>query len=96
MAKITKEEVEHVAHLARLHIPDQQIVMFTEQMNQILSYMGKLEELDTEGVEPTSHAVPLPTAWRDDKVQPGPAPEKALGNAPDCEDQFIVVPKVIE
>jgi len=96
MAKITKAEVEHVAHLARLRIPEEQIGMFTGQMNQILSYMGKLEELDTSDVEPTSHSVALPTAWREDKVQPSLDPEKALTSVPDREDQFIVVPKVIE
>ena len=96
MAKITREEVEHVAHLARLRIPEEQIGMFTERMNQILSYMEKLNELDTEGVEPTSHAVPLPTAWREDKVLPGLDPAKALSGAPESEDQFIVMPKVIE
>ena len=88
--------MEHVAHLARLRIPSDQIEMLTGQMNQILSYMEKLGELDTEGVEPTSHPVPLPTAWREDEVKASLDPEKALANAPERADQFVVVPKVIE
>jgi aspartyl-tRNA(Asn)/glutamyl-tRNA(Gln) amidotransferase subunit C len=96
MSKITREEVEHVAHLARLRIPDNQMEMFTDQMNDILVYMEKLQQIDTKDVEPTSHAVPLPTAWREDVIEPSLDPEKALANAPDREDQFIVVPRVIE
>ena len=96
MASITRKEVEHVAGLARLNIPEDQIGMFTEQMNVILGYMSKLEELDTSGVEPTSHPVSLPTAWREDVVVESPDPGKALANCPDEKDGFIVVPKVIE
>ena len=96
MSKITTKEVEHVAQLARLHFSPEKIEQFTRQINSILEYMGKLNELDTKGIEPTSHAVPLPTAWREDRVNPSLDPEKILSGAPERADFFVVVPKVIE
>lgn len=96
MAKITEEEVRHVAELARLNIPEDQLGSFTLQMNQILGYMEKLNKLDTDSVEPTSHPVPLDTAWREDAVKPSLDPDKALSNAPERQEQLIVVPKIIE
>ena len=96
MTKISKSEVEHIAVLARLRIPEEQIEMFTGQMNRILGYMDKLGELDTENVEPTSHATDLPTPWREDVVIQSPDPEEALENAPESKAGFIIVPKVID
>lgn len=96
MSKITREEVEHVAVLARLRFSEEKIQQFTRQMNAILEYMEKLNELDTSGIEPTSHAVPLPTAWREDVAVPSMDPEKIAEAAPERADFFVVVPKVIE
>ena len=96
MSKITTREIEHVAQLARLKFSPEKIERLTRQINSILEYMEKLNALDAMGIEPTSHPVPLPTAWREDKIKPSTEPEKILSGAPERADFFIVVPKVIE
>jgi aspartyl-tRNA(Asn)/glutamyl-tRNA(Gln) amidotransferase subunit C len=94
--RITRKEVEHVATLARLKLEEEEITTFTTQMGSILSYVDKLSELETEGVVPTSHAVPMENAFRADKMLPSIGTENALGNAPDRVGEFFRVPKVIE
>jgi aspartyl-tRNA(Asn)/glutamyl-tRNA(Gln) amidotransferase subunit C len=70
--------------------------MFTGQMDAILAYVDKLNELDTKGIIPTSHAVPMENAFREDEVTPSIGIDKALLNAPDRSDNFFRVPQVIE
>ncbi|PLY02165.1 MAG: Asp-tRNA(Asn)/Glu-tRNA(Gln) amidotransferase GatCAB subunit C [Desulfuromonas sp.] len=94
--KITRKEVEHVAVLARLALKDNELDRFTGEMDQILGYVEKLNELDTEGIIPTAHAVPVENAFRDDVVRPSIGIDKALQNAPDPADGCFRVPKVIE
>lgn len=96
MSKITKQEVEHVAELARLRFSGEKIGQFTAHMNAILEYMEKLNGVDTKGIEPTSHALPLPTAWREDVAAPSIDPEKIAAGAPERDEFFVVVPKIIE
>jgi aspartyl-tRNA(Asn)/glutamyl-tRNA(Gln) amidotransferase subunit C len=93
---IERKDVEHVARLARLALTDDELERMRDQLNGILSYIEKLNELDTEGVEPTSHAVPMLNVMRDD--QPGPClpPDEALANAPDRAGEFFRVPRIIE
>ncbi|MEN6620615.1 MAG: Asp-tRNA(Asn)/Glu-tRNA(Gln) amidotransferase subunit GatC [Smithella sp.] len=93
---ISKQEVEYVAHLARLEIDDNQKDKFTSQLNDILLYIDKLNELDTKGVEPMSHAIAVTNAFREDKVHDSLGTEKSLANAPDSRGEFFRVPKVIE
>jgi aspartyl-tRNA(Asn)/glutamyl-tRNA(Gln) amidotransferase subunit C len=93
--KITKAEVAYVARLARLEFTEEQMELFTVQLNAILDYVGKLAELDTTGVEPTSHAMEVTNAFRDDTVGESLPVEEALSNAPEREDGFFVVPRVI-
>jgi len=93
---ISKQEVEYVAHLARLEIDDAQKDKFTSQLNDILLYIDKLNELDTKGVEPMSHAIAVTNAFREDKVHKSLGTEKTLANAPDARGEFFRVPKVIE
>jgi aspartyl-tRNA(Asn)/glutamyl-tRNA(Gln) amidotransferase subunit C len=93
---ISKQEVEYVAHLARLEIDDAQKDKFTSQLNDILLYIDKLNELDTKGVEPMSHAIAVTNAFRDDKVVESIGTESSLANAPDARGEFFRVPKVIE
>jgi aspartyl-tRNA(Asn)/glutamyl-tRNA(Gln) amidotransferase subunit C len=93
--KITRKEVEHVAHLARLHLDGEELDVMTEQLDMILSYVAKLEELDTEGVEPTTHAFSITNAFREDIVEPSLDQKKALMNGPDHSDDSFVVPRVI-
>lgn len=94
--RITRQEVEHVATLARLKLDAEEISTFTGQMDAILSYVDKLSELNTEGIVPTSHAVPMENAFRPDEIRPSIGTGNALSNAPDRVDGFFRVPKVIE
>lgn len=94
--KITKAEVEHVAKLARLALDDAEIVTLTSQMDAILDYVDKLNELDTTGIEPTAHAVPMDNAFRDDRVAASIGIDRALANAPARAEDCFKVPKVIE
>ncbi len=93
---ITKEEVLHVAHLARLEFDEEEVERFTEQLGEILSYVAKLNELETQEIEPTYHALKLSNVFREDEVKESLPPEKVLQNAPEREDHFFVVPKVIK
>ena len=94
--KITREDVVKVGELARLKLDDQELDTFTGQMDAILAYVEKLNELDTEGIVPTAHAVPLENAFRDDEVRPSIGADNALAAAPDRVEDFFRVPKVIE
>ena len=93
---IERKDVEHVARLARLALTDAEIERMREQLNGILAYIEKLNELDTSDVEPTSHAVPLVNVMRDDEVGPCLSREEALANAPDRAGEFFRVPRIIE
>lgn len=94
--KMTVAEVEHVARLARLELTAGEKELFAGQMDAILGYVEKLKGLNTDGIVPTSHAVPMENAFREDAVRPSIGPEKALANAPARTGTFFVVPKVIE
>jgi aspartyl-tRNA(Asn)/glutamyl-tRNA(Gln) amidotransferase subunit C len=93
---ISVADVEHVARLARLELSDEEKNLFASQMGAILGYVEKLKELNTEGILPTSHAVPMENAFREDAARPSIGIEKALANAPDRVESFYRVPKVIE
>lgn len=94
--KITRTEVEHVARLARLELSDPELDTFTQQMDAILAYVEKLNTLDTDGIIPTSHAVPMENAFRPDLPTPSLTVEDAVANAPQHAESFFRVPKVIE
>ena len=93
--KITVEEVEHVAELARLEVGPEEIQNLTEQMNRILLYMEKLNELDTKGVAATSHVIELVNVFREDSVEKSLPREQTLKNAPEATDSEFIVPRVI-
>lgn len=93
---ISVADVEHVARLARLELSEEEKKLFAGQMGAILGYVEKLNELDTDGILPTSHAVPMENAFREDVAWPSIGIEKALLNAPDRVESFYRVPKVIE
>lgn len=93
--KITKKEIVHVANLARLDLDEESIGKFAVQIDNILQYVDMLNRVDTEGVAPTSHAIFLTNAFREDKVREHLDRSKALANAPEKEDGNFVVPKVI-
>lgn len=94
--KISSKEVEYVAHLARLEISEKEKGKFTSQLNDILLYIDKLNELHTEGVEPMSHAISVTNAFREDTVVDSIGTQQTLANAPDARGEFFRVPKVID
>ncbi len=94
--KITVTEVEHVANLSRLSFSGEDTEIFTRQLDSILSYIDKLNELDTSGIEPTSHVLPIKNVMRVDETRQSLSPDDALGNAPDRAGDFYKVPKIIE
>jgi len=89
------KEVKHIAKLAKLKFSDEELQNFTNEMNQILTYMDKLNELDTTNVEPLIHPIENINVFRDDKLGKSLTTEEVLKNAPDRTDTFFRVPKVI-
>jgi len=94
--KIQRTDVEHVAGLARLRFQEHELDMFTRQLNDILEYFEKLQQVDTAHVAPATHAVSLSNAFREDDADNSLPAESALSNAPDTEGSFFKVPKIIE
>ncbi|HYA12458.1 MAG TPA: Asp-tRNA(Asn)/Glu-tRNA(Gln) amidotransferase subunit GatC [Thermodesulfovibrionales bacterium] len=94
--RISKEEIEHIASLARLSLSEEEKELFGSQLSSILDYMEKLNELNTKDIEPTSHILPLSNVMHDDIPRPSIPREDALLNAPDHTDKFYRVPKIIE
>jgi len=93
---ITREEVLHVARLARLALSESEVDRLREQLGNILGYIKQLDSLDTTNVVPTSHAVEMGTPFRDDSVHPFGDREAILRNAPDRQGDFFRVPRIIE
>ena len=91
-----KMDIEKVARLARLELSEEERVTFGNQLEQILTYMEQLNRLDTTGVEPTSHAIPIHNVFREDEVKPSFPQKEVLGIAPDDEDGHFKVPRIIE
>ena len=93
---IDKNAVRHVAMLARLAMSEQELDRFTEQLNDILDYIDKLNELDTSAVEPMSHALALKNVFRRDEPGQPLTQDRALDNAPQQGEGFFRVPRIIE
>ena len=94
--KITLAEVEHVARLARLELSEPEKERLRSQLDAILTYIDKLRQLNTDTVEPTSHAIPMVNVLREDAVRPCVPVEEMLANAPEREGDFVRVPRIIE
>jgi len=92
---LSKKEVEHIAWLAHIELSDKEKALFTEQFNEILDYFKKIDEVDTEGVEPTYHVLDLKNVSRTDETKPSLPIEEALRNAPKKEKKFIKAPRII-
>lgn len=92
---VTIEQVRYTAALARLKFSDEELVRLSEDLNQILKYVEKMNEVDTSNVEPLSYPVEINKPLREDIVKPGVSREEALKNAPDHDERFFRVPKVI-
>ena len=93
---ISREDVEHVARLTRLHLTPGEAEQMQAQLSGILAYIDTLRTLDVEAVEPTSHAVPLVNVMREDEIRPSLSPSEALANAPDPSGEFFRVPRILE
>ena len=96
MTRISKEQVKHVANLARLAITEEETEKLTKQLDQIITFAELLNELDTENVEPTTHVLHMKNVLREDKASQGLPREEVLKNAPDHQDGQIRVPGIME
>ena len=96
MASITRSDVEHVAHLARLHLTDEELDRMQAQLSKIIDAIDTLQQVDTSHVGPTASVIQLENVMRDDEARPGISREAALANAPLREDPFLRVPTVLE
>ena len=93
--QISLDDTRHVAKLARLALDESRLQKFTSQLVNILQYVDKIAQLDTKGVEPMAHALPLHNVLREDVVGPSLTIEQVLQNAPDTDGRFFKVPKII-
>lgn len=89
---ISRDDVLHVARLARLELSDAEVERFQEQLSAILEAVSKVQELDLADVPPTSHPLDVVNVWRDDEPRPSLPVEQALANAPDSQDDMFKVP----
>ena len=95
MSRITPDDVRHVANLARLHVTDDDVAKFTEQLEAILDNAARIEALDTEGVPVTSHPLAMTNVLRADEVRESLTQAEALSNAPAAEDDRFKVPQIL-
>ncbi|TCS80928.1 Asp-tRNA(Asn)/Glu-tRNA(Gln) amidotransferase subunit GatC [Pectinatus cerevisiiphilus] len=94
--KVSKKDVENVAVLSRLKIADDKMDKYLEEFNNFLEYVDVLQKVDTENVKPTAHVLPLQNVFREDVIKPSLDREKALANAPEKENGYFKVPRIIE
>lgn len=93
---LSEEEVKHIAKLANLPLNEKEIKKFQEQLSEIVSYIGKLGEANTKGVEPTSQVTGLKNVFREDKITPSLPQEKVLSNAKDQYNGYVKVKAIFE
>jgi aspartyl-tRNA(Asn)/glutamyl-tRNA(Gln) amidotransferase subunit C len=93
---LTPEQVRWVAHLARLELDDAALDKMARQLSDILAYVDQLRQVNTDGVEPLAHPLPLSNVFRDDETGPSLTADEALANAPDRRGDFYGVPPVLE
>ena len=96
MSTISREEVAHLARLARLEVTDDELDAFAGQLDVILESMKTLAEVNTDGVQPTSHAVPLVNVFREDRPQPSLSRDAALAGGPDTFEDRFRVPRILD
>jgi aspartyl-tRNA(Asn)/glutamyl-tRNA(Gln) amidotransferase subunit C len=94
--RIDAEQVRKVAKLARLQLTESEIEEFTGQLGAILGYVEKMNELDTDGVEPLAHCLPIGNVFRDDEIKPSLGTDRILANAPERDGPFFKVPKILD
>ncbi len=94
--KITKKDVEYISHLSRIHLKDEEIIQLKKTLEDILTYVEKLNKLDVSGVEPTSHVLPLKNVYRPDTLKPSLDITEIKKMAKDMHQDFFKVPRVVE
>ncbi len=94
--RISRNDVEHVARLARLSLSDEEIDLFTDQLGDILDHAARVSELATDDVPPTAHPIPLENVLRPDEVRPGVERDEVLDQAPSAEDHRFRVPRIMD
>jgi aspartyl-tRNA(Asn)/glutamyl-tRNA(Gln) amidotransferase subunit C len=94
--KIDEAQVRRVALLSRLELSDAEVSQFSTQLSAIVEYIEKLNELDTDNVEPLAHCLPVHNVLRDDVPKPSLSNDAALANAPEREDEYFKVPKILD
>src|SRR3972149_4678806 len=92
---ISREDVEHIAKLARLQLTEEEVKRFQIELGKIIEYFDQLKKLDTENVPPMTHAVPIENVLREDQVKESLLQEEALQNAPEKKESYFQVPKVV-
>ena len=96
MPKLTPEEVQHIAELAKLALSEEEIEGYASDLSAILDYAQQLQEVDTDHIHPTASVLPLRDVMRADEARPGLAPDDALANAPERQDGYFKVHAVLE
>ncbi|HJN18905.1 MAG TPA: Asp-tRNA(Asn)/Glu-tRNA(Gln) amidotransferase subunit GatC [Armatimonadota bacterium] len=96
MEQVTKDDVAHVAVLAHLDLSEEEIARLQRELNRILEHFAELQQLDTDGVEPMSHAVPMVNVLREDEIKASLPIDEIVSNAPDGADEFFRVPRIVE
>jgi aspartyl-tRNA(Asn)/glutamyl-tRNA(Gln) amidotransferase subunit C len=96
MPDVSREVVEHVASLAKLDLSDEEIDRLQTEMGRILEHADKLQEVDTDDIQGTSHVIPMTNVYREDEVGQSLTPEEVVANAPDSAEEFFKVPRIVE
>jgi aspartyl-tRNA(Asn)/glutamyl-tRNA(Gln) amidotransferase subunit C len=90
------QQLKKTAHLARLNLTEEEVEIYSKQLEDILNYFQKLQELDTSNVEPMAHVLPLNNIWREDEIKESMDQELILMNAPEVENNCFKVPKIVK
>lgn len=93
---LSREEVEHIAELARLELTSEQVILYQKQLSAILDYFAQLQRLDTTGIPPTSSVLPAHSVLRPDETRPGLSRQEVLDNAPQATDNQFRVPPILD
>ncbi len=96
MPAIDPKQVEHIAHLARLKLPPDRLAVYAGQLGDILTYVALLNEVNTDGVEPTAHPLPVANVWREDMPGESLGADRTLANAPQRDTPYFKVPKLLD
>ncbi|MCH6256571.1 Asp-tRNA(Asn)/Glu-tRNA(Gln) amidotransferase subunit GatC [Puniceicoccaceae bacterium K14] len=96
MSDKPKIDIDYISNLARVALSEEEKAAYSKDLSSILGYVEKLNELDTDGIEPMAHPYPVYNVWREDKVESKMSPEKAMENAPASRQNMVIVPKVVE